>query len=91
MMPDVVFFGGNIPKLISERTQALAREAGVLVVLGSSLKVYSGYRLCRLAVEAGGALVIVNPGPTRADAIATQRFDQTAEAFTVALSSVLEA
>ena len=89
MMPDVVFFGGNIPKLISDRTQELAREAGVLVVLGSSLKVYSGYRLCRLAVENGGALAIVNPGPTRADSIATVRFNQTAEDFTEHLDTLL--
>jgi NAD-dependent SIR2 family protein deacetylase len=88
MMPDVVFFGGNIPKPVSEHTQALARQARVLVVLGSSLKVYSGYRLCRLTVENGGALVIVNPGPTRADSIATVRFSQTAEDFTEHLDAL---
>ena len=89
VMPDVVFFGGNIPGSVSEHTQALARQAGVLVVLGSSLKVYSGYRLCRLTVENGGALVIVNPGPTRADRMATVRFEQTAEAFTENLGKLL--
>ena len=89
MMPDVVFFGGNIPKPVSEHTQALARDAGVLVVLGSSLKVYSGYRLCRLTAEHGGALIIVNPGPTRADSIATVRFNQTGEDFTEDLGKLL--
>lgn len=89
MMPDVVFFGGNIPKPVSEYTQALARQAGVLVVLGSSLKVYSGYRLCRLTAEHGGSVVIVNPGPTRADSIASARFEQTAESFTEHLHLLL--
>lgn len=90
IMPDVVFFGGNIPKRVSEQTQALAREARVLVVLGSSLKVYSGFRLCRLTLENGGSLAIVNPGPTRADSMATVRFEQTAEAFTEHLAKLLE-
>ncbi len=81
VMPEVVFFGGNIPKAISQRTRDMALHAEALVVLGSSLKVYSGYRLCRNAVENGAALVIVNPGPTRADPLATERFSMCADEF----------
>jgi NAD-dependent SIR2 family protein deacetylase len=81
VMPEVVFFGGNIPKAISQRTRDMALRAEALVVLGSSLKVYSGYRLCRNAVENGAALVIVNPGPTRADPLATERFSMCADEF----------
>ena len=81
VMPEVVFFGGNIPKAISQRTRDMALSAEALVVLGSSLKVYSGYRLCRNAVENGAALVIVNPGPTRADPLATERFSMCADEF----------
>lgn len=81
VMPEVVFFGGNIPKAISQRTRDMALHAEALVVLGSSLKVYSGYRLCRNAVENGAALVIVNPGPTRADPLATARFSMCADEF----------
>ena len=81
VMPEVVFFGGNIPKATSQRTRDLALQAEAILVLGSSLKVYSGYRLCRNTVESGGALVIVNPGPTRADPLATRRFSESADAF----------
>lgn len=70
LKPDVVFFGGSIPKARVERcTKAIASADGLLV-LGSSLQVFSGFRFCRLAVEHRKPLVILNEGVTRADTIA---------------------
>jgi NAD-dependent SIR2 family protein deacetylase len=65
-----VFFGGAV----SERTLAAAwdlfAEAEALLVVGSSLAVYSGFRFVRRAQEAALPVAVVNVGPTRADDIA---------------------
>jgi NAD-dependent deacetylase sirtuin 4 len=70
LKPDVVFFGGAV----SERTLAAAwdlfAEADALLVVGSSLAVYSGFRFVRRAQEQALPIAIVNVGPTRADEIA---------------------
>jgi NAD-dependent SIR2 family protein deacetylase len=75
LKPDVVFFGEPVPR---ERTaEAFARlaEADALLVAGSSLTVFSGYRFARAAAERSLPLAIVNLGRTRADALATLRID----------------
>lgn len=73
LKPDVVFFGDNVP---SARVQAayeqVAGSDGVLVV-GSSLKVFSGWRFVRDAAERGLPIAILNLGRTRADDVATLR------------------
>lgn len=67
LMPDVVFFGGGIPRQrMVQVEQALQRAAAVLVV-GSSLVVYSGYRLCRAASSQGKPLAAINPGQMRGE------------------------
>lgn len=71
LKPDVVFFGGSIPReRVSTCEDAITRADGLLVI-GSSLQVYSGFRFCRQAHELGIPLVIVNEGLTRADELAT--------------------
>ena len=75
LKPDVVFFGENVPKpRVTECYEALAAADGLLVV-GSSLMVFSGYRFCLAAAEAGKPLAVVNRGRTRADEIATVKVD----------------
>ncbi len=67
LKPSVVFFGENVPKYrVTESFAALAQADAVLVV-GSSLMVYSGYRFVRAAREAGRPVAVVNLGRTRAD------------------------
>jgi NAD-dependent SIR2 family protein deacetylase len=68
LMPDVVFFGENVPRPRVEQCTALVAGAAALLVLGSSLKVMSGYRFVRQAARAGVPVVIINQGPTRGDA-----------------------
>jgi NAD-dependent SIR2 family protein deacetylase len=70
LKPDVVFFGESVPRERVETAFAWLAEHEVLLVLGSSLTVYSGYRFADRIVRDGGELVIVNNGETRADAIA---------------------
>ena len=75
LKPDVVFFGENVPKArVNECYAALAAADRVLVV-GSSLMVFSGYRFCLAAAEAGKPIAIVNRGRTRADDIASLKVE----------------
>lgn len=74
-MPDVVFFGGTVPKpRVEQCYEAIDRSAGLLVV-GSSLQVFSGFRFCRHAQKRGIPIIIVNEGKTRADDIATLKIE----------------
>jgi NAD-dependent deacetylase sirtuin 4 len=75
LKPDVVFFGGNVPAATVADAWALLDAAGALLVVGSSLEVYSGYRFVRGAAARGLPVIIVNQGPTRGDALATYRVD----------------
>jgi len=75
LMPDVVFFGGSVPKPTLDAAWALFEQAEVLLVVGSSLAVFSGYRFVRRAAERGVPIAIINRGPTRGDEHATLRLD----------------
>lgn len=71
LKPEIVFFGDNVPR---SRTDAIADQIGEsdgLLVLGSSLLVFSGYRIVLQTHELGLPVAIVNIGPTRGDHIAT--------------------
>lgn len=73
LKPDVVFFGESArPEHVAEAMAAVDR-AEALLVLGSSLTVRSGLRFVRRAIGRGAAVVIVNDGPTRGDALAAVR------------------
>ncbi|TXS93022.1 NAD-dependent protein deacetylase [Parahaliea maris] len=73
LMPDVVFFGGAIPRARVETVYAAIDEADALLVIGSSLQVYSGFRFCKHAAHTGKPIALLNPGTSRADPLATLR------------------
>jgi NAD-dependent SIR2 family protein deacetylase len=75
LKPDVVFFGETVPRARVEHCYELVAGAQALLVLGSSLKVMSGYRFVRRANELGIPVAIINQGPTRGDADAEIRID----------------
>ncbi len=70
LKPDVVFFGENVPKERVDAAWRLMQEAEVLLVVGSSLTVFSGRRFVYGAKKAGIPVGIVNLGPTRGDELA---------------------
>ena len=78
LMPEVVFFGGTVPAARVESCKAAIERADALLVIGSSLKVYSGYRFCRHAQASGKPIAIINPGISRADDLADIRFNADA-------------
>ena len=78
LMPDVVFFGGSVPRATLDAAWQLFGRGEVLLVVGSSLTVFSGYRFVRRAAEHGVPVAIVNHGPTRGDDHAAVRIDAPA-------------
>lgn len=70
LKPDVVFFGENVPKARVENAMNALASADALLVVGSSLMVYSGFRFCRAAQNNNQPIVLINDGLTRADALA---------------------
>lgn len=67
LKPDVVFFGGAVPAVRRERAEAQLVDADGVLVVGSSLMVWSSYRLVRSAAQHQRPVVAVNNGRTRAD------------------------
>jgi NAD-dependent SIR2 family protein deacetylase len=70
LKPDVVFFGENVPPARYEDARAALAGADALLVAGSSLMVFSGFRFVRQAHDAGLPIAIVNRGRTRGDDLA---------------------
>ena len=75
LKPDVVFFGETVPRQRVADAQQALHASDAMLVAGSSLMVWSGFRFVRMAAAAGLPIAILNQGRTRADAIATLRID----------------
>ena len=67
LKPAVVFFGENVPRARVDATLCALAAADALLVVGSSLMVFSGFRFCLAAREVGKPVAAVNLGRTRAD------------------------
>lgn len=76
LKPDVVFFGENVPADRVQRCRESLERSDALLVVGSSLMVYSGFRFARQAEAANKPIVIVNHGRTRADELAARRYNE---------------
>ena len=73
--PDVVMFGEGVPKQRVAEALAAVERTEALLVVGSSLMVFSGYRFARHANAKGIPVAIINRGRTRADDIASLKID----------------
>jgi len=67
LKPDVVFFGENVPVDRVTRAMRALEQAKLLLIAGTSLMVFSGFRFARAAMRFGVPIAIVNRGITRAD------------------------
>jgi NAD-dependent SIR2 family protein deacetylase len=81
-----VFFGEAVPRERVERSLEGVAQADALLVVGSSLMVYSGFRFAEAAAAAGKPVAAINLGRTRADHLLTLKI---AAPCAEALSSVL--
>lgn len=67
LKPDVVFYGESVPRETTAAALAAVETGDGVLVAGSSLMVWSSFRLVRAAVARGIPVVAVNRGRTRAD------------------------
>lgn len=85
LKPDVVFFGDGVPPEVTAQALARMEAADALLVIGSSLTVYSGFRFCRLAAASGKPIAALNLGRTRADDMLALKITASAEQLLPAL------
>ncbi|WP_368310476.1 NAD-dependent protein deacetylase [Luteibacter sp. CQ10] len=76
LKPDVVFFGENVPRARVDTAWAHLERADAMLVVGSSLMVYSGYRFVLEASRRGLPIASVNRGVTRADPLIGLKIDR---------------
>jgi len=67
LKPDVVFFGENVPRARVDRARGHLAASDAMLVVGSSLMVFSGFRFAREAARLGKPVAAINLGRTRAD------------------------
>ena len=67
LKPNVVFFGDNVNKSIVQRVYDGIDDSDGMLIVGTSLKVFSGYRFCRYAAHQGKPIASINPGLSRGD------------------------
>jgi len=67
LMPQVIFFGNNVPTKRVETVYSELEKADGLLIIGTSLEVYSAYRFVDRAAKLNIPIALVNNGPTRAD------------------------
>lgn len=75
LKPDIVFFGDNVPQHIVQDVKQKVEHSDALLVLGSTLSTYSGYRIALQAKDAKKPIAILNIGKTRADDIVHLKID----------------
>jgi NAD-dependent SIR2 family protein deacetylase len=79
LKPDVVFFGESVPRERVESASRCLDGADAMLIVGSSLMVYSGFRFVDRAARAGKPVAAVNLGRTRADALLTLKVERACE------------
>ena len=71
LKPDVTFFGDNVCKQRKEKAFEMVRESDGLLVIGTSLMVFSAFRLATFARDANIPIAVLNQGETRIDSFAS--------------------
>ena len=89
LKPDVVFFGDGVPPARTQQALDLMHQADALLVIGSSLVVFSGFRFCRMAAAASKPIAAINLGKTRADELLALKIEDSAEHVLPALLTCL--
>jgi NAD-dependent SIR2 family protein deacetylase len=91
LMPNVVFFGDNVPPARTAIALDQMERADALLVVGSSLMVYSGFRFARMARASGKPIAAVNLGRTRADDLLDIKIEASSELLLPLVLQLLEA
>lgn len=89
LKPDIVYFGESVRKDIVAQAYSMVDCSDALLVAGSSLTVFSGYRFVRHAAALGKPIAIINRGRTRGDDLATVKIDSGCSEILVLLADEL--
>lgn len=89
LKPDIVYFGESVPKHRVAQAYSMVDGADALLVAGSSLTVFSGYRFVRHAAGRGIPVAIINRGRTRGDDLAAIKLDGDCSSVLTLLASEL--
>jgi NAD-dependent SIR2 family protein deacetylase len=89
LKPNVVFFGHNVARPIVDQAFAALHEAELLLVAGTSLAVFSGYRFLLRAAERGIPIAIVNRGAVRGEERALVKIEGSTGDLLMALAEQL--
>ncbi|WP_417226455.1 NAD-dependent protein deacetylase [Amphritea sp.] len=90
LKPNVVFFGDNVPKERVFSALDSLEQADALLVIGSSLMVYSGFRFCKQAAQRNIPIAAITHGKTRADELLSLKLDGDISAFLTPSVSALD-
>jgi NAD-dependent SIR2 family protein deacetylase len=75
LKPDVVFFGEGVPGERVRSAMAALDASDAMLIVGSSLMVYSGYRFAKAMADRNKPIAAVNLGRTRADDLLTLKLE----------------
>jgi len=89
LKPSVVFFGGSVPKAVTEESRKLVRDCDSILAIGTTLSTYSAFRLFRDAAQDRKPIAILTDGPTRADELADLKFEARCSEMLVEVEAVL--
>jgi NAD-dependent SIR2 family protein deacetylase len=89
LKPDVVFFGDGVPRSRVQAAFAALEEADAVLIVGSSLMAYSGYRFCEHARALGRPIAALNRGRTRADTLLSLKVEEDCAAALAELATAL--
>jgi len=76
LKPDVVFFGEGVPRERVEAGAEAVEKADAMLIVGSSLMVYSGFRFAEMAAASGKPIAAINKGRTRADGLLALKVEE---------------
>ena len=79
LKPDAVFYGESVPPERHRHAETQLQSSAGLLIVGSSLMVYSGFRLAKKANQMGLPVAALNRGKTRADPLLSLKVEQPAE------------
>ena len=89
LKPAVVFFGESVPRQRVDDAALALERADAMLVVGSSLMVYSGYRFCEWAQRMGKPIAAINLGRTRADHLFALKVEASCAAVLAPLAASL--
>ncbi len=90
LKPSVVFFGESVPRVAVEQVFEMLARASALLLVGTSVMVYSGFRFCREAHAQHKPIVSINRGITRADAMLTFKIEDDCARVLAGLTGALD-